>query len=173
MTDPILGKIVGIVGTLAGVVLGYLLTRAQARAARKGELRSLLEAARSELLDANSRALAGPSALPFQVPTLELIVQRGMLGELSPELRQRLLKARTLLTAYNVRDGVVWDPTQRGGARGQQAGNRATPEARLASSVAPLVDPCVVALDVHLKRLSTRWPRRLWNWLRRTTTTAG
>jgi len=173
MTDAVLGNIVAMVGTIAGVVLGYLLSRAQAKAARKGELHSLLDAARWELMDTKNRAQAGPSALPFPLPALELVVQQGMLAELPLLVRQRLLQTRTVVTLHNERNELLlrwaaqaassWDEVMR-----QLAAHGSDPK-----GILPLFELCLAALEDHLNRLTTGWVRRLWNWLcRRKTTSA-
>jgi hypothetical protein len=73
MNHTVLGNGITAGATIAGVVIGYLLSRAQARAARRGELISLLEAARWEVLDAKDSE-RGKHGLPIALPTVELIV---------------------------------------------------------------------------------------------------
>ncbi len=166
MNDTVLGSIVGAVATITGGVIGYLGSHAQARAARRGELRSLLEAVRWEVLDAKDRALAD-SGLPIPLPTVELIVQRGMLADLPTGLRQRFLQVRSLVAAYNDAFTALYDAVKANGVTLAQTKELLAREREMGAKLSPRLATLAAALEEHMIRLvATRW-RRCWTWLLR------
>jgi hypothetical protein len=172
VTDAVFGSVVATTGTIVGVVLGYLLSRAQARDARKGEVRSLLEAIRWEMNDAKIYVSAS-TPMSVVLPTLELVVQRAILAELPIRLRQRLLHTRSRATALNKSSELMVEAIKEGFTENKDVKALLEEHMKLAHGLVPQLEECIAALDDHLKELSRGWLRRLRNRLSRRKTASG
>jgi hypothetical protein len=160
VADAVFGSVVATAGTIVGVVLGFWLSRLAATKDRKAEARSLLDAARWELMDAKVRATSG-GVLPLPMPTIELIVQRGMLTEIPLELRTDILQTRTLVTAYNERLESMIRFAERGAVSSQDMERHLADQAKDGQRFIPVLDDCLARIQSHLNREG--WLRHLWN----------
>jgi hypothetical protein len=170
MTDAAFGNVVATASTILGVVLGFWLARRAATKDRKSEALSLLDAARWELMDAKVRATSG-GVLPLPIPTIELIVQRGMLTEIPLELRTDILQTRTLVTAYNERLESMIRFAEGRAVSSQDMERYLAEQAKDGQRFIPVLEDSVARIESHLSTESEGWFWRLWNrlWRRKAT----
>lgn len=169
MTDSTVSGIVGSVGTIIGVLLGFWLSRAAATGDRKRETRAFLDGAQWELKDGATRA-KGVAPLPIPIPTVELIVQRGILADIPADLRTRLLQTRTLVTLHNERIAWLIRAAAEKAVTASQVAEQLADQRKTMQAIIPVFESAVTLIDTYLDKVANGWARRLWNRLSGRTT---
>lgn len=100
--EILIGGILGIIATLAGILVQHLLSTRKEKAVKKSELKNVIEIVLREI-DYNSPRLNGPY-VHLDTNGIEVLRIKGLYGELEPDMLNQLLEIYSDYTLIN--DGI-------------------------------------------------------------------
>ncbi len=170
MSEGLVAVITGIGGTILGSLLTYLFSRGQAEADRKEELRSYVVATIMELDDAMRGMAYRPPVHVHRSPSLELIVQRGLLMRLPAKTLSDALVARSFLDSHERVIEILVRGVENGDPTGS-AGRGLEFMSDTARDAVPRLKELKAELIEFEGQLRSSRTARVWRWLRTHRTT--